>query len=107
MAFDHSEGEKSFEKDGILFELMDAEGGERKRLKIEVAHECNMLNARARERLKRQGLTELIFEIAQQRFDELDTESARSRLPGARFDPDQTTRAKAQDILLESNAAAR
>jgi len=104
MAFDHSEGGKPFEEGRIFFAQRNTESGERKRLKTEGTHERNMLNARARERrLKRQGLTELIFETARPGSNELDTESVRGRPRGARFDPDQTARAQAQDILPESN----
>ena len=75
------EREIPFDVAQLFFELNDTDGdlgihalidGEPwKKLEIENPHERQMLSARVRGRLCRQGLTEIFFESAEPTFDEL------------------------------------
>ncbi len=67
--------------DGDLGIHAQIDGGPWKRLAIEMPNERENLQIRLRDRLRRQGLTELFFESAEPTFEELDPEVFFARFP--------------------------
>ncbi len=90
-----------FDEAHVFFELNNTDGdlgihalidgGPWKRLTIEDPHDRKILNVYARGRLRRQGLTEIFFESAEPRFDELPPEQFFERFPEGTYDVEGRT----------------
>ncbi len=95
-ADDEDEEEIPFDVASIYFELNNTDGdlgihamidgGPWKRLAIEMPNERENLQIRLRNRLRKQGLTELFFESAEPPFEELDPEVFFKRFPEGEYE---------------------
>ncbi len=93
---DDEEEEIPFEEAEIFFELNNTDGdlgihgkidgGPWTRIEIEDAKGRRLMVVKARGRLQRQGVTELFFESAEPRFEELDPEDFFARFPEGTYE---------------------
>ncbi|MDH3304374.1 MAG: hypothetical protein OEM92_04115 [Gammaproteobacteria bacterium] len=99
---DEDDGDEiEFDEAHVFFELNNTDGdlgihalidGEPwKRLRIEDQQERRILDITLRDRLRRQGLTELFFESAEPSFDELSPEEFFERFPAGTYEIEGVT----------------
>ena len=96
VAIADDDNELPFEEARLFFELNDTDGDlgihgkidgdEWRRLEIEAPNDRRLLVVNVRGRLRRQGLTELFFESAEPKFDELEPEVFFNRFPEGEYD---------------------
>ena len=96
-----NEDEIEFDVAHVFFELNNTDGdlgihalidGEPwKRLRIEDQNERRILDVKVRKRLRRQGLTEFIFESAEPQFSELPPETFFERFPEGTYEVEGLT----------------
>lgn len=94
--YNHDSDEIPFDEAHLFFELNNTDGdlgihalidGDAwKRLIIEDPRERKMLDVKVRGRLRRQGLTEIFFESAEPKFDELAPEDFFQRFPAGTYE---------------------